>query len=128
MKTSDNLKEVFDKLRPHINGHKTLIEQFHEAIQEVEEMERKQSNTTNGMTLKIQDISVLIENESDFNKVYDILYRYNQPIDEDANQFSKVNNKMIFLKGSKEWALDSDYLNTRTPITLTQLEEILKNQ
>lgn len=39
METSKKLREVFENIRPHINGHVTVINQFIEAINEVEEME-----------------------------------------------------------------------------------------
>jgi hypothetical protein len=40
MKTSEKLKFVFEKFRPHINGHITTINEFWLIIEEVEEMER----------------------------------------------------------------------------------------
>ena len=43
MKTSTKLKEVFDKFRPHTNGHETAINLFLEAVKEVEKMEDKLS-------------------------------------------------------------------------------------
>ena len=43
METSTKLKEVFDKFRPHVNGHETTINLFLEVIKEVEEMEDKLS-------------------------------------------------------------------------------------
>jgi hypothetical protein len=43
MKTSDKLYEAFDKFRPHINGHRTAMNLFLEALKEVEEMEQELS-------------------------------------------------------------------------------------
>jgi hypothetical protein len=60
MKTSKKLKEVFDKVRPHINGHITVINQFIEAIHDVEEMEALSQHdvSNNEVTLKafVQEI------------------------------------------------------------------------
>jgi hypothetical protein len=43
MKTSDKLIEAFEKFRPHINGHRTSIDLFLEALKEVEVMEQELS-------------------------------------------------------------------------------------
>lgn len=43
MKTSDKLIEAYDKFRPHINGHKTAMDLFLEALKEVKEMEQELS-------------------------------------------------------------------------------------
>lgn len=43
MRTSDKLKEAFEQFRPHIVGHKTAMDLFCEALEEVEKMEQKQS-------------------------------------------------------------------------------------
>lgn len=39
-KTSDKLLKALELFRPHINGHKTAINLFNEALEEVREMER----------------------------------------------------------------------------------------
>lgn len=43
MKTSDKLSEAYNKFRPHINGHRTAMNLFFEALREVEEMEQELS-------------------------------------------------------------------------------------
>jgi hypothetical protein len=48
MKTSKKLREVFENIRPHINGHVTVINQFIEAINEVEEMEALSQHDVSG--------------------------------------------------------------------------------
>jgi hypothetical protein len=39
MEASKKLKEVFDMVRPHINGHKTAIDKFIFVIRTVEKLE-----------------------------------------------------------------------------------------
>ena len=41
MKTVNKLMQAFEIFRPHINGHKTAMELFFEAVREVEELEKK---------------------------------------------------------------------------------------
>lgn len=53
MKTSNKLREVFDVIIPHINGHNTTINKFIEAIQEVHELEALSQATTTMVDLSI---------------------------------------------------------------------------
>ena len=39
MNTKDKLLKAFDEFRPHINGHKTAMDLFFEAIEEVDSMQ-----------------------------------------------------------------------------------------
>ena len=51
MKASDKLEEAFKRFRPHINGHATAMDLFHEALKEVKKMEevnRKWIQAVNG--------------------------------------------------------------------------------
>lgn len=60
MKTVNKLMQAFEKFRPHINGHKTAMELFFEAVREVEELEKKVNNldipVVRASTLDVPDI------------------------------------------------------------------------
>jgi hypothetical protein len=47
MKASEKLKEAFDMIRPHINGHRTVIDKFIFAIRMVESLEDLSNQRTN---------------------------------------------------------------------------------
>jgi hypothetical protein len=72
------------------------------------------------------NIKLQINSKEEFTKVYDILHKYNQPIDEDMNKLTDEMNQMIFLVGSGEWALEDDFLQTRTSVDFETFENILK--
>lgn len=73
------------------------------------------------------EIKLQINNEEDFKKVYNILHKYNQSVDEDMNKLTDEENQMIFLTGSGEWALESDYyFKDRISVDFETFENILK--
>lgn len=55
MKTSQKLREVFENIRPHINGHRTMINQFLESINEVEEIEALSQHCVSGCVCDEED-------------------------------------------------------------------------
>jgi hypothetical protein len=72
------------------------------------------------------NIKLQINSKEEFIKVYDILHKYNQPIDEDMNKLTDEMNQIIFLVSSGEWALKDDFLQRRTSVDFETFENILK--
>lgn len=44
MNTKEKLLKAFDQFRPHINGHKTAMNLFFEAVEEVEKLQEQVKN------------------------------------------------------------------------------------
>ena len=46
MNTAEKLLKAFEQFRPHINGHKTAIDLFFEAVKEVEDLQKQVKKLT----------------------------------------------------------------------------------
>ncbi len=44
MNTAEKLLKAFEHFRPHINGHKTAMDLFFEAVKEVEDLQKQVKN------------------------------------------------------------------------------------
>lgn len=51
MKTSEKLLKAFQQFRPHINGHRTAMELFFEAVKEVEDKEQSEQLRIGGVVV-----------------------------------------------------------------------------
>ena len=46
MNTAEKLLKAFEHFRPHINGHKTAMDLFFEAVKEVEDLQKQVKKLT----------------------------------------------------------------------------------
>jgi len=80
------------------------------------------------MTHKKHEIAVFIENEEMLREARGLIEKYGEKIDEECfNLDDEGYSYLKFFPHSKDWSVGMLTLG-EYPVTLTQLEEILKNQ
>ena len=79
------------------------------------------------MALTKQNVCVFIENEAQLNEAKELLEKHGEEIAEDGTfrLTSKSENYLQLFVGDKKWCLLTKW---RKQITLSELEEILKNE